>query len=224
MLFPRGDEAPGDAGPGEGVVFRDSSSGSAVLLGLAPVASHPTSTPAAGERSSSEAPPEGEGGLQPVRPAGQLRPLTPPPMPTRFEASSHEISPPPAAQAAAASQRGAQVRPRTTPPSVPRQAAAPRPTHGASALSGRSPRIHTIVDGDTLERLAQRYLGDARREGEIFAANRGVLSDPELLPIGATIVIPQAPAATPRIPGALAVPASGASRQGDDLAPVRPNR
>lgn len=53
------------------------------------------------------------------------------------------------------------------------------------------PRTHTIRDGDTLPRLAQRYLGDPARGGEILNANPSVLSDPEVLPIGAEIVIPR---------------------------------
>ena len=45
----------------------------------------------------------------------------------------------------------------------------------------QGPRTHKIVDGDTLPALAERYLGSADPH-EIFAANRDVLSDPELLP------------------------------------------
>ena len=42
-----------------------------------------------------------------------------------------------------------------------------------------------------LAALALDYLGDARRAEEIFEANRQVLSDPELLPIGAKLRIPR---------------------------------
>jgi len=52
------------------------------------------------------------------------------------------------------------------------------------------PRTHVVVDGDSLAKLAGRYLDDPRRSDEIFACNRGVLSDPELLPIGAELKIP----------------------------------
>jgi len=52
------------------------------------------------------------------------------------------------------------------------------------------PRIHRIVDGDTLAALAERYLGSADRAKEIFEANRDVLAKPELLPIVADIRIP----------------------------------
>jgi len=49
---------------------------------------------------------------------------------------------------------------------------------------------HQIVDGDTLPKLAVAYLGDRDRYLDIFDANRDVLSDPRLLPIGAELAIP----------------------------------
>jgi nucleoid-associated protein YgaU len=52
------------------------------------------------------------------------------------------------------------------------------------------PRLHTVVDGDALPDLARRYLGSADRARDIFAANRDVLSDPQLLPIGVQLKIP----------------------------------
>jgi nucleoid-associated protein YgaU len=53
---------------------------------------------------------------------------------------------------------------------------------------------HTVVDGDTLAALAERYLGSPDRAKEIFEANHNVLSDPDLLPIGAELKLP------PRVP------------------------
>ena len=53
------------------------------------------------------------------------------------------------------------------------------------------PRTHIVVDGDSLERLAGRYLDDANRGNEIYEANRELLADPDLLPIGAQLVIPK---------------------------------
>ena len=50
-------------------------------------------------------------------------------------------------------------------------------------------RQHRIIDGDTLEKLATRYLGDPHRWREIFKANRDQLRHPELLPIGVTLKI-----------------------------------
>jgi nucleoid-associated protein YgaU len=51
-------------------------------------------------------------------------------------------------------------------------------------------RIHVIHPGDSLDRLAKRYLGDEGRALEIFDLNRGVLENPHLLPIGAELRIP----------------------------------
>jgi nucleoid-associated protein YgaU len=47
-----------------------------------------------------------------------------------------------------------------------------------------------VHNGDTLGRLARRYLGDEGRALEIFDLNRDVLSNPHLLPIGAELRIP----------------------------------
>jgi nucleoid-associated protein YgaU len=54
----------------------------------------------------------------------------------------------------------------------------------------KGPRSHTIVDGDTLASLAKQYYGSPDRAMEIFAANREILQDPKLLPIGAEVKIP----------------------------------
>lgn len=51
-------------------------------------------------------------------------------------------------------------------------------------------RKHRIRDGDTLPALARRYLGDSRLASRIFEANRDVLSHPDVLPLGISIVIP----------------------------------
>jgi hypothetical protein len=51
-------------------------------------------------------------------------------------------------------------------------------------------RSHRISVGDTLAKLAERYLGDASRSAEIFEANTNLLNDPRVLPIGVWIQIP----------------------------------
>lgn len=51
-------------------------------------------------------------------------------------------------------------------------------------------RMHVIHAGDSLERLAQRYLGDQGRAVEIFDLNRQVLENPHILPIGTELKIP----------------------------------
>ena len=52
------------------------------------------------------------------------------------------------------------------------------------------PKPYRLRDGDTLERIAERLLGDASRASEIFEANRNVLSRPDLLPVGVVITLP----------------------------------
>jgi nucleoid-associated protein YgaU len=63
------------------------------------------------------------------------------------------------------------------------------------------PRPYRLRDGDTLEKIAERLLGNVHRAGEIFELNRGLLNRPDLLPVGMTIMLP------PR-------------ENGDDLEPV----
>jgi nucleoid-associated protein YgaU len=60
-------------------------------------------------------------------------------------------------------------------------------------------RDHRIVDGDTLDGLAERYLGKASRAEEIFELNRDLLRDPNILPVGKRLRIPDRgdPALTP---------------------------
>jgi nucleoid-associated protein YgaU len=67
----------------------------------------------------------------------------------------------------------------------------PPPADEHTGLIDQStPAEHRVVDGDTLASIAQRYLGDAQHAPEIFEANRDVLTNPELLPIGAVLKIP----------------------------------
>jgi hypothetical protein len=88
------------------------------------------------------------------------------------------------------------------------------------------PRTHIVVDGDSLERLAARYLDDAGRANEIFTANRELLATPELLPIGARLVIPDRGASRPGVsysPHSTArVDSSLRSATQMNLVPVRP--
>ena len=62
--------------------------------------------------------------------------------------------------------------------------------HEAEDAEPALPRVHVVHNGDTLGRLAKRYLGDERRSLEIFDLNRDVLTNPHLLPIGAELRLP----------------------------------
>ncbi|HMO86713.1 MAG TPA: LysM peptidoglycan-binding domain-containing protein, partial [Lacipirellulaceae bacterium] len=95
--------------------------------------------------------------------------------------------------------------PREAPP-TPRRAEATPPVGPSQHPAGRpiyaplwdpeeddltaGPAIHVVHNGDTLERLAERYLGDRARALEIFDLNRDVLENPHLLPIGAELRLP----------------------------------
>jgi len=55
---------------------------------------------------------------------------------------------------------------------------------------GRETLRYRIQDGDTLPDLARRFYGDPGRWRVIFEANRSIIPDPDLLPIGTEIVLP----------------------------------
>lgn len=60
----------------------------------------------------------------------------------------------------------------------------PRPT-----TTGRQ-RTYIIRKGDTLGTIASRELGSAKRAREILDLNRGTLKSPDIVPLGATIKLP----------------------------------
>ncbi len=65
-----------------------------------------------------------------------------------------------------------------------------QPLLDTTIVENGSATTHRVVDGDTLSRLAARYLGRGERYLEIFDLNRDVLIKPDLLPIGVTLRIP----------------------------------
>lgn len=60
------------------------------------------------------------------------------------------------------------------------------------APTGSPQRTHVVHEGDSLERLAERYLGDPGRSIELFDLNREILENPHLLTIGTELKIPDA--------------------------------
>jgi phage tail protein X len=74
-------------------------------------------------------------------------------------------------------------------------------------------RTHTVVDGDTLAALAERYLGSPGRALEIYNANRFLLPSPDVLPIGVELRIP---------PRAHEVTAASGTNPQPALAPLPP--
>ena len=51
-------------------------------------------------------------------------------------------------------------------------------------------RRHTTVNGDRLDKLAERYLHDPNRWGEIYSLNSNQLSNKDVVPIGIVLIIP----------------------------------
>jgi nucleoid-associated protein YgaU len=49
---------------------------------------------------------------------------------------------------------------------------------------------HTVMQGDTLESLAVRYLGDKAKADSIYDANKAKIPDKGRLPVGVQLVIP----------------------------------
>ena len=60
----------------------------------------------------------------------------------------------------------------------------------APTVSSSGEIRHRVADGDTLSRLAVRYLGRVELYQQIYEHNRDILSSPDLLPIGAVLRIP----------------------------------
>jgi nucleoid-associated protein YgaU len=56
--------------------------------------------------------------------------------------------------------------------------------------SNNEPRFYTVVKGDSLSKIAQRYYGDANKYHRIFEANTPMLKDPDKIYPGQTLRIP----------------------------------
>ena len=104
----------------------------------------------------------------------------------------------------------APARPDTAPAKPAIAQAKPKPKSRKTAPES-TPRRHRIAEGDTLTRLAEKYLGSRDRYLDLFQANAEVLFDPRLIPIGVEIVIPD--------PTTVVAQAAPAPAQSTDAAP-----
>jgi LysM repeat protein len=84
------------------------------------------------------------------------------------------------------------------------------PMVAAAGLAGHS---YTVKPGDTLSGIAQREYGNAADWQQLFAANRGTVSDPDLIYPGQVLEIPQYQPrhASPGLAPAAAAPPGGSS-------------
>ena len=53
-------------------------------------------------------------------------------------------------------------------------------------------KLHTVVSGDTLSKIAKTYYGNANDYNKIFEANKPMLSHPDKIYVGQVLRIPQA--------------------------------
>lgn len=66
----------------------------------------------------------------------------------------------------------------------------PRPTPGVTPPAART---HSVVSGDSLWKIAKKYLGDGNRWRSIYEANREVIgANPDLIKPGQVLTIPDA--------------------------------
>jgi nucleoid-associated protein YgaU len=61
----------------------------------------------------------------------------------------------------------------------------------AAARPAAPEKVHTVVKGDTLSKIARQYYGDASKWKAIHEANRDLISNPDLIQIGWALKIPQ---------------------------------
>jgi nucleoid-associated protein YgaU len=123
--------------------------------------------------------------VRPDAPTAEIQPtlLAPPPRGVvesdRTEAEWARLAPPP-------------MMARTFPNLPVRSAAESEPGLQIAFNRDRRPleRFHRVRDGDTLEKLAERYLGDRSRWHEIYQCNSRVIERPDLLPLGTRLRIP----------------------------------
>jgi NitT/TauT family transport system substrate-binding protein len=94
---------------------------------------------------------------------------------------------PPAAAPAAPSAK-APLQPKAAPP-PPAKVATAKPAPATDASSEGS-QEYTVVSGDTLSHLAQRYYGDHYKWSKIYEANKATMKNPNFLFIGQKIFIP----------------------------------
>jgi nucleoid-associated protein YgaU len=157
----------------------------------------------------------GVGLAWPFRRTESIEPLKAPAAPPAVEkalptlATAPPISPPISVAASFAADSQAPLPPKSAAPASPRQQHDEPPVATQATITPVEPlakiapdepavepiensaeRTHIVHDGDSLARLAKRYLGDESRALEIFDLNRGALENPHWLPIGVELRIP----------------------------------
>jgi nucleoid-associated protein YgaU len=87
------------------------------------------------------------------------------------------------------------VLPSLAAPASPEPVIADAPAPAPAAAG--TPRSYTIQAGDVLSKIAKRFYGSSSAAAKIQEANPDVLKDADFLTVGATLVLPEAPAPVP---------------------------
>jgi nucleoid-associated protein YgaU len=61
----------------------------------------------------------------------------------------------------------------------------------SSSMPADAGKTYTVAPGDSLSKIAQREYGDAGKWRHIFAANQGIISNPDLIHPGQVLTIPR---------------------------------
>jgi len=115
-----------------------------------------------------------------------------PPEPSAFTASSPDLAPGyrPTLQSPPPPLLDAHTAPPLAVGWTPRYPHAQVGMQRSPAFASEQPRIYVVRDGDDLTGIASRFYGHPAAAGAIWEANRGLLRDPGILPIGAALVLP----------------------------------
>ena len=105
--------------------------------------------------------------------------------------SAQAPSPAPSAPPIDATAQAEASAPAAAEEAAPVEAVAAEPEVTEAPPAAPEPVIYTVVSGDTLSGIAQRFYGDASAYMRIFEANRDKLNDPNLIHPGQELVIPQ---------------------------------
>jgi LysM repeat protein len=68
---------------------------------------------------------------------------------------------------------------------------APKPAPAPPPPPKPVERIHEVVAGESLSKIAQKYYGNGNKYMKIFEANRDILSNPDLIKPGQKLRIPE---------------------------------
>jgi LysM repeat protein len=64
------------------------------------------------------------------------------------------------------------------------------PSDAPAPKAAPTARLHKVVAGDTLSKIAKKYYGNANEYMKIFEANKDILKDPNKINVGQELIIP----------------------------------